>query len=749
MTETTRSRGARPAIPFLRASSTLERLDPSPPDRDAGDAGTSSGGGRVVTVGLVAAVIVTFVLAEWHVAPFRSAMGSLAPRMSSLLYAVAAVALLASILRRFRSSRAGKEIPLDLHPPVGRFRHLAVPAAISGSILPYLVTLFGAWASSFRPPLNLAGVVPYSDSTLWFGGAVRLLFNGFVDDYNGKRPLNPALFAVRLALTNFDMRLAMVLQAVLLGVACWLLCRVVARQLGVPAALALFAGIFTFVGPFSATAHTEALGVTFGALAAALLWSALHDRNSRLFAAGLFVLTAGLGVRPGAIFVAFLLPLWFARTARQDKDRLVVWPALRLGVGAVVAGLAVTLAASFSTGGNPANLNSNSLYMVYGLAMGYPGWDIAHQGWGRVFDDHPELLPLDDSARTVAIRRFASQAVRDHPYRFARSLLLSERNYMRLAKGHTMFIPHLLLRRTAQVAALLLGVLALHRRRSEGRRSLLVDLGLFCASLLCLPVLLVWSTLTGVPGWLGGALTIVFYCAFVLVGSRRVLASAHSGFLLVATAGLVVSIPLIGLDSARVLAVTAPLMALHLAVAVSILAGGPDNLPSGEVSPSPAVPPNRWSPAVAGTGLIAVGLLGAPLAAAVIDKPHVDRRICPDGRPAQAILAPSSVRIVEDEAHVDGVDAMDAQAAARDMEMIPGLGTVKPLVRPGTTIVAGVNERGGDRIVFLTGLVRTSGSSVVYFCGSDLGDTISAVFTVGFWPKPVDFAFMTGTPLAP
>jgi hypothetical protein len=710
----------------------------------------TAGPPRALGAALVAVVVTAFVVAEWQVAGFRTAMGWLSPRMATLLYLVAAVALAGSMVRRFRPSRRGGRAGIRVPD---RVRRLAGPAATSACITAFLVPLFGAWARGTRPPvtvagITVAGIVPYSDGVLWFGGAERLLFDGSVDDFGAKRPLNPALFAVRLALTHLDLRLALVLQALLLGAACCLLARVVARHLGPAAALALLAGIFGFAGYFAATTYTEPLGVTFGALAAAALWTALVDRNPRLFAGGLFLLSVALGVRAGAFAVLVLVPLWLAWSSRPARRR-VAWPVLGLGVAAVVAGLAVNPAASVATGGSPANLYSNSTYLVYGLAMGYPGWDSTPDSWGRVLTDHPEVLALDDAQRAVAVRRLAVQAVRDYPARFAASLARSELNYLREAARRAVPVPDARARRGLQVAAVLLAALALHRRREEGWPALLVDAGLFGATVLCLPALLLWGGLSGLPGWLGGAVALVAYWAFLLRGSGHQPGPGHAPFLLVVMAGVLASLPLIGTDTARVLAATVPLMALLPALAVAVLARGRD----GDRPPvAPAVPVDhrRWTPVGAGVALVVVALVGAPLAAATTDRPAVERKTCPDGSAAQAILGGVSVRIVEDEAAAarGGVDAIDVGSATREMEKIAGFSVVQPLVRPGTTIVAGQNEHGDDRIVFLTGSVRASGSSVLYFCGGDLGDHMSTAFSY-FWPKPVDFAYMTGTPLDP
>ncbi len=718
----------------------------NPSDHDRGP--LPGAAGAALGVGLVTVTVALFVLAEWHVASFRRGMGWLAGRMGLLLYGVVAVAIVWSLVLRFRPAAAASATGPARGERLARFRFLAFPAAMAGSILASLVPLFGTWARA-SPPINVAGVVPYLDGTLWFGGAGRLLFDGALDDYTGKRPLSPALFAVRLALTHLDLRMAMVLQAVLVGAACCLLARVVARHLGLPAGLALLAGLYGFVGPFAATTFTENLGVVVGALAAAVLWSALHDRSARLFAAGLFLLTVALSVRPGAMPALVLLPLWFARSERGTGGRLVNWPVLRLGVVAVVAGLAVNALASFSTGNNPADVNGNSMYMVYGLANGYPGWDVANQGWGRVFVDHPEILPLDEEGRSAAVRKLALRAIRDDPSRFATSLLRSGLNYGRVAGRHATVTTNVVVRTGLALAVLLVGALALHRRRGEGWARLLADGGLFVTSLLCLPVLLVWSALAGLPAWLGGVLALGFFAAFVVVGTARVITARHSGLLLVTMAGGVIALPLIGLDSARVLAATAPLMTLPLALAVSVLARAAPAAPGGDaIEPRAVAHRNRWSPVVAGGVLVAAALVGTPIAAAAVDKPDVAVRTCPDGRPAQALIGAVSVRIVEDDDAESSVDTIDVATATRYLGAILGLGEVGSLVRPGSTIAAGINERGDDRIAFLDGPVRATGSSALYFCGDELRDPVSAGLTL-FWPNPVNFAFMTGTPLAP
>ncbi len=718
-----------------------------------GDEGGGRGGGAAglaARIGLVLAVVVVFVLAEWNIPVFRRAMGALAPRLTIALYALAGVALVWSVVRFRRPAALDGGAAAKAWPVSRRFRGWAGPAAMAGSILAYLVPVFGAWAQGLSLPITFGGIIPFSDGTLWFGGAERFLFNGAVDDYGAKRPLNGALLAVRLAVSHLDLRLATVLQAVLLGVACFLAARVVARHLGVPAALAFFAAIHGFVGPFVAATMTESLGVTFGAFALAALWTALDRHNALLFAAGIFLLTIALDVRPGAIAVVLLLPLWFARAIR--KDQVVAWAALGLSMVAVVAGLATNYASSITTGGNPANQNSNSMYMIYGLAQGYPGWDLAHQGWAKVLEEHPELLPMDDSQRTGAIRKIALDAVGDHPGRFTRALAHSEANYLGIAGRDAMGRWSLPVRVVLGAVAIAGGAVALRRRRREGWRRLVVDVALFAGAIGCFPVLTFWAGVAGLPWWFGFVPALVAYAAFIVVGTGRMGSGLHRGMLLVLTAGVLVSVPVIGVDGSRVLSATAPLMVLPLTLAVSVLTAAARRAPPVEPIDAEPIDAERhgWMTAVVGAAVLVVAVVGAPVAALAVSKPRVEPRSCPGGPPAQALIGGASVRIVDNrEAPGFALDALDPGAATRGLDIVAGLSQVTPYVTPGSTIVAGLTPEGSDRVAFVTGSVATPGSSVLYLCGTELNDPLSLVLTSAFWPKPVTFAYMAGAPLEP
>jgi hypothetical protein len=145
----------------------------------------------------------------------------------------------------------------------------------------------------------------------------------------------------------------------------------------------------------------------------------------------------------------------------------MAWPTLALGLAAVVAGLAVDPAESLATGATPPTSTATPCTWCTDWPRGTRAGTWTGR-WNRVLLDHPELLRLDDSGWAVGVRTLALRAVHDHPYRFTRSLVLSGTNYLRLAGRQAVPIPDLLATRAVQAGALLLGALAIHRRRTEG-----------------------------------------------------------------------------------------------------------------------------------------------------------------------------------------------------------------------------------------------------------------------------------------
>lgn len=727
-----------------------------PADRDGGSPTRNR---AVATAAWNALAVLAFVLAAWSSDPVRELAALAAGRLPAMLYALAAAALGACWLLRLPGV-AGR---------LGALRGSGVAALVGRSgpasgVIAYLIPLFGGWETA-RSPYMVGGVVPWSDATLYFGGAQRILFFDGVDDYGAGRPIHPAFLAVRLALTGLDLRKALVIGSVLLGLACFLAARAVGRDLGWAAGVALFAAIYGFASPAGSSVMTEGLGVTFGALGLASLWTGARHENRLLAMAGLALLTVAQGVRTGAILVLPAVVLWLAYRNRGRRrwlnPRLLVASAL-----AVLLGVTVNVGALVATRGALASLRGHSGFVLYGLATGHPSWNPGKPNWTQVFDDHPGV-PLMGAEGNKFVSDAALRAVRERPVTFVKAVVRSALNYAGVSHRTALApVPPFAARGVTVLALLAAGAFLLARRR-EGLVALATDVALMGVTIASfVPLRDPWRVAM-FPAALFPVLTAMAFVAFIVVGTRRIATSAPLGLAVVGLVGCAASAPLLGADadSARNFAATVPMMALPLALAVAVLArlpvrgAGADD-PLAATTSAPPRRPDR-APALVGAGMLAATLVGTPLAAAAVDPPPVSEHRCPDGRTAHAFFGGVALRVVPDGRRTENRrNELESSVLER---LAPFGWRLGPATVPGTdarqasgegagppgprTMLSVVSANGDDRVAYVEGAVDEPRTSVLYLCGQDETDGISVVFSRVFWPKPITFAFFTGSPL--
>jgi hypothetical protein len=287
-------------------------------------------------------------------------------------------------------------------PIVGDVPLWTLPVACAAMAVP----VFAAWGEARTHGTFVGGLLPYSDAADYVTGALGLLTDGRLDVWNSRRPLNSVLLAVRLALAG-DLRVALVLQATLLGASLWLAARAVARDLGRATGLAHFGAMATFGAVFVPTTLSEPLGVSVGALALALLWRAATTRTTWMLAAGFAALSVALNARSGPFLVMPALLLWVARlpdaNGRRWNPRALATALGGLATGFVFNGLVFRL-----HHGIRGAAQANFSYTLYGLARGGLGWE-------RVYVDHPEIRALTETARAEVVYGHAFALLRAHP----------------------------------------------------------------------------------------------------------------------------------------------------------------------------------------------------------------------------------------------------------------------------------------------------------------------------------------------
>lgn len=239
-----------------------------------------------------------------------------------------------------------------------------------------VLTLLSIWAVPETPSAAggycaLFGQLPWSDARGYFEGAHRWLDTGGLDDWNSRRPVNPAFLAVRLAVTGGNLHGALILQVLLLGVAVYLCARAIGSEMGVWAGLAAYALVWCWSRPYFVTTMTEALGVSLGALSFALLFKGMRRDSIPFLMLGLFGMAFAQASRMGALFMLPVLLAW------------VVWHYRDRGIGVLkyIGASLLVLALGFSINfilvhayGNKelVSVGSNFAPTIHGLAANSP-----------------------------------------------------------------------------------------------------------------------------------------------------------------------------------------------------------------------------------------------------------------------------------------------------------------------------------------------------------------------------------------
>jgi hypothetical protein len=706
---------------------------------------------RLVEVASTVVAVTVFLVIAWRSVAFRGLLERVDRHLVAGLYIVLALLVVGSWLWSLRSGGAARLAPLA--PLAAR---VAAPSALVASVLTMTVPVFAAWHRG-KAFSMIGGVVPWGDAHLYVGGAERLLFFDDLDGYNSRRPLNAVYLAVRLAVSRLDLRIAVLLGVLMLGVAVFVAARAVARDLGALGGAALFVGAFGFIHYYLPTTLSETFGVTLGLLAFAAVWNAVRFGSRPLAVASVLLIAIALGARAGVFMLSVLMAIWLARRLRTTG-----WLDLRVlgaSVMAIVVGVGLTFVTVTALGGDRSSTFGNAGFLLYGMAKGDAAWDAVNVAWVRVYADHPEIIAMSDGQRNRYVNSLAREAIEANPARFLRATGTSYRNYLTMAKQVILAPWSVGRHRLLMLGSALAVAVSVAMRVRRGRAGQLPsDLALFACSVLAIPALMSITPGLVPPRWLAPALVAVAWAAFVVIGSRVLPVAFPIPLTVVAFAAVVVSLPFIGTDAVRVLAdgigfITVPLV---LAVVVLRSAG-----PRRTVSVEPSVAeldtgaPSRRERALVGAlpvmiyvTLLAIMTLGIPVSKAVVNPPDLPPRQCADGRAAQPLIGGVAVRIVPDPTGSDrAVDELGLAAFARQAPTFaPAPYNHLARITGPATLIGGLTSDAVDRFAIVDDLIDAPRMSALYLCGDTERDPVTAaVFSILANPADV----FRGVPLQP
>lgn len=290
---------------------------------------------------------------------------------------------------------------------------------IIGIVL-FTVPLLELWRTGKSTYTNIGGLLPWGDSAGYYWGSMRIMEAGVLDAWNGRRPLNAVLYALRMFLTDGNLQYVLALNAVFVSLVGLMLAREITRiwglSIGVLLYILLYLSHATMADNFIPTLLSENNGVLLGVMAFISLSRAALRRSIFFFGFGMFLLSLGLSARAGAFFILPALLIW-SRVFLKIDDHLswkpLIWGVIGIAIGQILPLCFVILLHGFHKN----VVYSNFSYVLYSMALG-------GKGWQQIYSDHPELFAaggvcaIESKACTMQIYSLVLHAIMDHPKLF-------------------------------------------------------------------------------------------------------------------------------------------------------------------------------------------------------------------------------------------------------------------------------------------------------------------------------------------
>ena len=352
---------------------------------------------------------------------------------------------------------------------------------------------------------------------------------------------------------------------------------------------------------------------------------------------------------------------------------------------------------------------------------------------------------MSDPDRNRFVNAKARAEVLAHPDTFLGAAVQSEFNYLRTAKQEILLDVPVGRHRAVMAVATLAVAVAFAFRARRDRWWLLVDLGLFASTIVVMPIVISFVPSNTPPRWLAPALMVGAFVAFIGMGTRRLADAPHLALGLVGVGATAACLPMLGVDTVRVFAATAPFAAIPIALAAAVLTRGPRTRAATAAVAEPAEPagwkerPSREMavPLVVGAAFLAVLFVGPPVAMAAVGRPSTPPRLCPDGRPAEPLIGGVAVQVVPDgrQGAVDEVGNGDFTAQLPLFQPVPGKHFTG--LNPPWTLIHGLTVTGTDRFAVVDGTVAAPRTSALYLCG-DVAHDPDTDASFAIYPDPVD-----------
>ncbi len=340
------------------------------------------------------------------------------PWLIVLLFAASVPAYLASWTWTRAAAHRLLESVRGPGTPAARWAGGALVAAL------FLMPLAVAWSSGRTEYLSIGGLLPWSDARGWFTGLLHLMYFDEYQPWSVRRPLNPAFLAGLWLVSGKTLQGLLMVRAVLLGLAAYVLAIELKRWFGATAAMLALGLLALFASNFSPLTMCETTGLLFAAAGTALLLRGVREEGLLPYLFGALLFALGMSARPGALLVLGAPVLWPLLRRGWGWRRRGRWMSGAVGGVALASLINMFWVSGYHDGRNVPG--SNAALVLYGLAKGGETW----HAWSQ---DFPELARGDEAEQARLAARESLRLIAAQPGRLLAGLRKFWGNYWDLA----------------------------------------------------------------------------------------------------------------------------------------------------------------------------------------------------------------------------------------------------------------------------------------------------------------------------
>ena len=297
----------------------------------------------------------------------------------------------------------------------------------------FALSLNGLWSSGYTETNVNFGLLPTYDAQAYYHDSLQFLEGNSLSTMTSRRPIFTIFSSTLMFITGRNLQAVLAILLFISTISCTIFINISRKILGVIPSATIFIILFMYYRTFTGKLLTEHLGLTFGALGFALLLQGAHEHKKLETLLGILVVTLGMMIRPGTLFIIPLLAIWAGIAFR--KKYFMSYNMLALSVLIIFGGLLINMSVFHFSADAQAKPFSNFSFTFYGITKG-------GEEWTSFYKDHPEAVGIGEPEISQLAYKYAFEEIADNPKLFLSGIIKGWAEFVKAPDGVFSFISY-------------------------------------------------------------------------------------------------------------------------------------------------------------------------------------------------------------------------------------------------------------------------------------------------------------------